>query len=36
MIAQNEINAQGELVDKTANHTVSCKDRTGRILVQIN
>ena len=36
MIAQNEIKVQGGLADKTANQTVSYKDRTGRILVQIN
>ena len=35
MIVQIEINVQGELANKTDNHTVSYKDRTGRILVQI-
>ena len=35
MIAQNEINAQEELANKTDNRTVSYKHRTGRILVQI-
>ena len=35
MIAQNEINAHGELANKTDNRTVSYKHRTGRILVQI-
>ena len=34
-IAQNEINVQGKLADKTDNRTVSYKHRTGRILVQI-
>ena len=36
MITQNEINVQGELVDKTDNRTVSYKHSTGRILVQLN
>ena len=35
MIGQNEVNVQGELANKTDNGTVSCKHRTGRILVQI-
>ena len=35
MIAQNEINVQRELVNKTNNRTVSYKHRTGRISVQI-
>ena len=35
MIAENEINVQGELADKTDNRTASYKHRTGRILVQI-
>ena len=35
MIAQNEINVQGGLANKTDNRTVSYKHRTGRILVQI-
>ena len=35
MIAQNKINVQGELANKTYNRTVSYKDRTGRILLQI-
>ena len=35
MIAQNKINVQGELTNKTDNRTVSCKHRTGRILVEI-
>ena len=35
MIAQNEINVQGELASKTYNRIVSYKHRTGRILVQI-
>ena len=34
MIAQNEINVQGELANKTDNHAVSYKHRTGRILAQ--
>ena len=34
MIAQSEINVQGELTNKTDNRTVSYKHRTGRILVQ--
>ena len=33
MIAQNQITVQGELSNKTDNHTVSYKHRTGRILV---
>ena len=35
MIAQNKITVQGESPNKTDNHTVSWKYRTGRILVQI-
>ena len=35
MIAQNEINVQGELANKTDNRTVSFKHRRGRILVHI-
>ena len=35
MIAQNEINVQGELANKTGNRTVSYKDCTGRILEHI-
>ena len=35
MIAQNEINVQRKLANKTDNRTVSYKHRTGRILVQI-
>ena len=35
MIAQNEINVQGELANKTDNRAVSYKHRTGRTLVQI-
>ena len=35
MIAQNEINVQRKLANKTDNRTVSYKDLTGRILVQI-
>ena len=35
MIAQNEMNVQGELANKTYNRTVSYKHRTGRILLQI-
>ena len=35
MIAQNEINVQRELANKTDNRTVPYKYRTGRILVQI-
>ena len=35
MIAQNEINLQGELPSKTDNRIVSYKYRTGRTLVQI-
>ena len=35
MIGQNEVNAQGELANKTNNRTVSYKNRTGSILVQI-
>ena len=35
MIAQNEVNVQGELANKTNNRTVSYKHRTGRTLVQI-
>ena len=35
MIAQNEVNVQGELANKTDNRTVSYNHRTGRTLVQI-
>ena len=35
MIAQNEINAKGELANKTDNRTISYKHRSGRILEQI-
>ena len=35
MIAQNEVNMQGELANKTDNRTISYKHRTGRTLVQI-
>ena len=35
MIAQNEINVQGELANKTDNRTVSYKHRTERTLAQI-
>ena len=35
MIAQNEVNAQGELANKTDNRTVSYTHRTWRTLVQI-
>ena len=35
MIAQNEVNVQGELGNKTDNQTVSYKSCTGRNLVQI-
>ena len=35
MIAQNEINVQEKLANKTDNRTVSYKHRTRRILVQI-
>ena len=35
MIAQNEINGQGGLVNKVNNRTASYKHGTGRILVQI-
>ena len=35
MIAQNKVNVEGELANKTSNCTVSYKHRTGRILVQI-
>ena len=34
-IAQNEVNVQGELANKTDNRTVSYKHRTRRTLVQI-
>ena len=34
MIAQNEMNVQEELANKTDNRTVSYEHRTGRILVQ--
>ena len=35
MIAQNEINMQGELANKTYNRAVLHKHRAKRILVQI-
>ena len=35
MIAHNEVNVQGEFANKTDNHAVSYKHRTGRILVQV-
>ena len=35
MIAQNEINVQGESANKTDNCTVLYKASTGRILAQI-
>ena len=35
MIAQNEVNVQGELAIKTDNRTVSYKHLTGKTLVQI-
>ena len=35
MIAQNEVNAQGVLANKTDNRTVSYKHRTGKTLAQI-
>ena len=35
MIAQNEVNVQGELVNKTNNRTVSYYHRAGTNLVQI-
>ena len=35
MIAQNKINVQGELANKTDNHTAQYKYRTGRILLKI-
>ena len=35
MIAQNEVNVQGELGNKTDNPTVSYKYRTGSTLVQM-
>ena len=35
MIAQNDINVQGGLEDKTDSRTVSYKHCTGRVLVQI-
>ena len=35
MIAQNDINMQGELANKADNHTVTYKHRTGKILAQI-
>ena len=35
MIAQNEINEQKELINKTDYRTVPYKQRAGRILVQI-
>ena len=34
MIAQNEVNVQAELVNKTDNRIVSYKRRTGRALLQ--
>ena len=34
MIAQNEINMQGKLANKTENRTVSDKHRKARILAQ--
>ena len=33
MIAQNEVNVQGELANKTDNRTVSYRHRTGWTLV---
>ena len=35
MIAQNEVNVQGKLANKTDNRTVSYEHRIGRTLVQI-
>ena len=35
MIAQNEVNVQGELAKETDNRTVSYKHRTGRTFVKI-
>ena len=35
MIVQNKINMQGELANKTYNHTVSYKHHKGMILVQM-
>ena len=35
MIAQNKVNVEGELANKTDNCKVSYKHRTGRLLVQI-
>ena len=35
MIAQNKINVQGQLANKTDNHTAPYKHRSGRILLQI-
>ena len=35
MIAQNEVNVQAELANKTDNRTVSYKHRRRRALVQI-
>ena len=35
MIAQNEVNVQGELANKTDNRTVSYKHPGGRTLLQI-
>ena len=35
MIAQNEMNVQGKLANKSDNRTVSYKHRTERILVQV-
>ena len=35
MIAQNEVNVEGKLANKTDNRTVSYKHRIGRTLVQI-
>ena len=33
LVAQNEVNVQAELANKTDNHTVSYKHRTGRTLI---
>ena len=35
MTAENEVHLQGELANKTDNHTVSHKYRTGRTSIQI-
>ena len=35
MIAQYEVNVQWELANKTDNHAVAYKHRTGKTLVQI-